>query len=383
MIKPFKAILIVFFLLCIEGVDAQSLNDLEKQKNEVSNRIANAHKLLSKYSRQKSTNLNSIKVLNGQIDDRKRLIDIYKEEITLLKQDITLLNAEINKTESDLLLLRRQYSNLISETYRNKKKYNELSFFFGAESFNEAYRRYVMLKEYNRFRHNQGLLIKQKSNELSESSVLLNSKLKVQNNALDRIQNETTKLESDKRSLGRKTNQLNSKQDELKKELRRQKKALKKLENTIIKMISELSKTKAEPSDFHLSKASLPWPVPNGVIVSKFGEHQHPVLKYVKVNNNGVDIQSSSSNDVKSVFSGVVSRVVPIPGYNKAVLVRHGKYLTVYANLEVVHVNKGQNVTNKSIIGTIYTGNGDNSGVLHFEIWKESVKLNPELWLIK
>jgi len=362
---------------------SQSIEDLEKQKREVTSRISNANNLLVKYSKQKSTNLHSIKLLNRQITDRERLIKIYQEQISMLKTDVNLLDVEINKTENDLVVLKKQYVTLINEAYRNKKRYNELSFFFGAESFNEAYRRYVMLKEYNRFRHNQGILIESKSKELNDKSVLLTSKLKVQNNALIEVEKEKDKLITDRRSLNRNINQLSRKQDNLKRELARQRKALKKLERAIVKMIEELSNTKAEPSDFHLSKGKLPWPVVNGVVVSQFGEHQHPVLKYVKVNNNGVDIQSSHSNEARAVFSGVVSRVVPIPGYNKAVLIRHGQFLTVYANLDMVHVNKGQNVTNKTVIGTIYSGDGDNSGVLHFEIWEESVKLNPESWLAK
>ena len=379
-----RILYIVFGILLIcHGVNSQSISDLEKQKNEVTIRIASANKLLVKYSKQRTTSLNSIKVLNSQIEDRERLISIYHEEIYFLENDIQLLNREIEASEKELVLLKRQYAKLISDTYENKKKYTELSFFFGAESFNEAYRRYVMLKEYNRFRHNQGILIEIKAEQLNESSFLLNSKLKVQNNALKSIEAEKTRLEADKRSMTSNIHVLAQKQDKLKQDLRRQKRALKKLENAIVKMIKELSTTVAEPSGFNLAKGKLPWPVIEGIVVSQFGEHQHPVLKYVKVNNNGVDIQSSISNEAKSVFSGIVTRVVPIPGYNNAVLIRHGKFLTVYANLDAVHVNKGQNVTNKTVIGTIYSGNGDNSGVLHFEIWEESVKLNPEKWLLK
>ncbi len=383
MIYKLRYCLIFCFCFYCLFVSSQTINELERQKKEVSTRITNANKLLVKYSDQKITNLNSIKVLNNQITDRKHLIKLYHDEISVLKEDINLLNIEIENNEKELYTLKSQYAKLISETFVNKKKYNELSFFFGAESFNTAYRRYVMLKEYNRFRHNQGILIEKKSTQLNNSSLLLKSKLKVQSNTLKRIEDETNKLKSDKANLDKNIDDLNQKQDELTKELKRHKKALKKLENAIVKMVEELSNTKVEPSDFHLSKGSLPWPVSKGVVIGKFGQHQHPVLKYVKVDNNGIDIQSSSSSEAKAVFSGIVTRVVSIPGYNKAVLIRHGKYLTVYANLGVVNVNKGQNVTNQTVIGTIYSGAGDNSGVLHFEIWEESVKLNPEVWLRK
>ncbi|MCG8580629.1 MAG: peptidoglycan DD-metalloendopeptidase family protein [Bacteroidales bacterium] len=374
--------IVSLFLLISFQASAQSLEQLENEKKQLNQRIKNANALLVSYSKQKSTSIKNINLLNLQIKDRERLINLYEDEIVLLESDIRSLESEIDDTKESLEQLKIQYAKLISETYNNKKRYNELSFFFGAESFNEAYRRYSMLKEYNRFRHNQGVLIEKKSNDLDNSYELLNTKLKVQNNALNSVRTQHNNYVSDKLAVNRKIQDLKRKESSVKQDIRRQKKALKKLEDAIVKVIAEMSKEKAEPSDFHLAKGQLIWPVNDGIVVSQFGEHQHPVLKYVKVNNNGIDIQSTSDNIAKAVFNGKVSRIVPIPGYNKAVLVRHGRFLTVYANIEEVHVNPGQNVTKNTNIGTIYNGKGENSGVLHFEIWEESVKLNPEHWLL-
>lgn len=381
MVSNKHIILLISFLISFNTGFSQSIKELESEKNAITKRIENSSKLLAKYNSQKSSSIKSIAVLNNQIKDRENLIKIYDEEIRLLEIDINLLNEDIDKNKKELETLKDQYALLINETYKNKKVYNELSFFFGASSFNEAYRRYNMLKEYNRFRHNQGLLIQQKGKELDESALLLSSKLKVQNNALKRVTKERDELKSNIGKVNRNIQDLNKKERQIKRDIAKQKKSLKKLEDTIVKMIAELSKSTVEPTNFHLAKGKLQWPISNGVIVSKFGEHQHPVLKYVKINNNGIDIQSSNSNEAKCVFKGTVSRVVSIPGYNKAVLIRHGQYLTVYANLEKVSVKNGQNVTNNSVIGTIYSGEGENSDVLHFEIWEESVKLNPESWL--
>lgn len=380
-----KSLFVISFLLFLSFVssNAQDIAELESQKDNLSKKINNSTKLLEKYSRQKESNLKRVTVLNQQIVDRERLISLYQSEIDLLKDEITDIKEEIANTEKSLNELKTQYERLIKQTFANKKRYNELSFFFGAESFNEAYRRYSMLKEYNRFRHNQGVLIKEKSTELEESHSLLDAKLKVQNNALNTVNSQYERLVSDQELVSSNIKSLQQKESSLKRDIRQQKKALKKLENTILKLIAELSTKSVDESDFHLAKGKLIWPVNKGVIVSQFGEHQHPVLKYVKVNNNGVDIQSSESLEAKSVFSGKVSRIVPIPGYNKAVLIRHGRFLTVYANLDKVHVNPGENVTKSTVIGTIYNGKGENSGVLHFEIWEESVKLNPVNWLLK
>ncbi|TRX71661.1 murein hydrolase activator EnvC [Carboxylicivirga sp. M1479] len=378
-----RLLLVVLLLNIITGTWSQSLKELESEKEKISKRINYANNLLIKVNKEKKDSYQNVQLLNRQISDRQKLIDVYDEEIILLESDIKELESDIAINKEKLTSLKDQYSLLIVEMYSNKKRYNELSFFFGSSSFNEAYRRYAMLKEYNRFRHNQGVLIQDKSKELEDSYNLLNTKLTVQNNALKGLKKQQQSLLNDKENLNGSIKKLLSKESSLKVQIRKQKRALKKLEETIVKLIAELAKESVEPSDFHLSKGKMSWPVKEGVIISQFGEHKHPVLKYVKVNNNGIDIKTSNDKEAKCVFSGVVSRIVPIPGYNKAVLIRHGRFLTVYANLDVVGVKKGQNVTKNSVIGTIYSGNGENSGVLHFEIWEESVKLNPELWLFK
>jgi murein hydrolase activator len=101
----------------------------------------------------------------------------------------------------------------------------------------------------------------------------------------------------------------------------------------------------------------------------------------VKVKNNVLDVKISSNGTVRSVFDGEVTRVIGIPGYNKAVIIRHGKFLTVYANLDEIRVQSGQVVKQGQPIGTVFSGQGDHSNTLHFEIWNENAKQNPEHWL--
>ena len=136
-------------------------------------------------------------------------------------------------------------------------------------------------------------------------------------------------------------------------------------------------------SNFSKAKGQLVWPVKDGVVTNKFGEHNHAILKGVKVKNNGIDITALKENEVKCVYEGTVSRVIAIPGYNKAVIVRHGKYLTVYANLVDVYVKNGDVIQSNQEIGQIYTDSNEKSGILHFEIWEENKKINPVDWLVK
>jgi murein DD-endopeptidase MepM/ murein hydrolase activator NlpD len=120
----------------------------------------------------------------------------------------------------------------------------------------------------------------------------------------------------------------------------------------------------------------------NYSIVSSFGQQQHQELTYVQTNNNGIDIQTTAGVEARSIFKGVVTRVFVMPGFNNNVIIRHGDYLTVYSNLSNVYVKPGETVASRQIIGKIFTDTEKgNETILHFQLWKERTKLNPEVWI--
>ena len=144
--------------------------------------------------------------------------------------------------------------------------------------------------------------------------------------------------------------------------------------------------TKAEKQlsdNFANNRGRLPYPVAGRhTIVATFGEQQHQELKYVRTSNSGIDIQTSPGADARAVFNGEVTRVFVVPGYNNSVIVRHGNYWTVYSNLSQVYVKAGDRVSTRQAIGRIYSDPEDgNSTILHFQLWKEKTKLNPQPWL--
>lgn len=139
---------------------------------------------------------------------------------------------------------------------------------------------------------------------------------------------------------------------------------------------------RALSGSFAQNKGRLPGPVRGSYrIISDFGVHQHSELKRVQVNNGGIDIAVAAGADATAVFDGVVSSVFVIPGYNTAVMVRHGNYITVYANLSRVYVSAGTRVKTGQSLGRAYTDPATNQTTIHFEIWKERSKQNPRSWL--
>jgi Membrane proteins related to metalloendopeptidases len=134
---------------------------------------------------------------------------------------------------------------------------------------------------------------------------------------------------------------------------------------------------------FIANKGKLPWPTERGMISSSYGKHAHPVSDKIMVTNNGIDISTPANAMARSVFDGVVVSVNKITASNNAVIIRHGEYFTVYSNLDEVYVSRGDRVKTKQNIGRIHTEKSEGKTEIHFELWKEKGRQNPELWLSK
>ena len=140
-------------------------------------------------------------------------------------------------------------------------------------------------------------------------------------------------------------------------------------------------------SDFAANKGRLPYPVNPHTIVRRFGVQPHAVNKNVVTDNAGLDIQASRGAAVKCVFDGEVSAITLPEGYNTVVMIRHGRYVTIYANLGSISVRTGDKVKAGQTIGTVYIDTADNDrSILHFEIRKivtvdNITREDPEKWL--
>ena len=135
---------------------------------------------------------------------------------------------------------------------------------------------------------------------------------------------------------------------------------------------------------FGRNMGRLPWPTSNGFISGHFGIQQHAFLKHVTTNNKGIYIQTPSGSSARAIFEGVVTQRFSIPGSNNAVIIQHGNYRTVYANLTQIFVREGEHVSAKQAIGKIYTDDENgNKTELYFQVWKDKNLQNPENWIAR
>ena len=416
-------LLIVFLMLAIL-VNGQSLDELRKKKQKTNEQIKYTTKLLEEAKKNQTKTLNKFKILNKQIELRTNLITGINSEVGVLADFIDQNAWLVASLNSDLEELKSEYARMIVYAQRNQTNYDKLLFVLSSNSFNQAYKRIMYLRQYTEYRKRQAELI-QWIRDLIQVKV---SRLQLQRaekeTLLQSKKREADQLTKEKTQQGQYLTTLQKKQKEFEKKLREQQQIEAQLSNEIQKIVEEevrkarerarelarakeaakqtgkpTGKPSAKPAEstsyemtpeeklasgqFEQNKRRLPWPVERGVITDHFGIHEHPVLKNIQVKNNGIDISTAQGVRARAVFAGEVSRVFMVTGGNMAVIIRHGKYLTVYSNLVNVQVKSGDKVAIKQTIGTIGTDGDDEKTVLKFQIWKENVKMDPEDWIAR
>jgi septal ring factor EnvC (AmiA/AmiB activator) len=203
-----------------------------------------------------------------------------------------------------------------------------------------------------------------------------------------RIKAENKRIEADNKSKSAAGNSKNTPKAEIKAtkpEIKPIKTEIKAPANNISSASSVSTLTREETlisGNFERNIGRLPWPTANGFISGHFGIQQHAVLKHVTTNNKGVYIQTPAGSTARAVFEGVVTQRFSIPGSNNAIIIQHGNYRTVYANLTQIFVREGEHVSAKQAIGKIYTDDDDgNKTELYFQIWEGKTLQNPERWM--
>ena len=414
-------------LLLAATVSGQSLDELRKKKQKTNEQIKYTSKLLEESKKNQTKTLNKYNILNKQIELRTNLITGINSEVTVLAGFIDQNAWLVASLNTDLEELKKEYARMIVFAQKNQTNYSKLLFVLSSNSFNQAYKRIVYLKQYSEYRKRQAELI-QWIRDLIQVKV---SRLQLQRAEKEMLlqskQQEADKLTKEKKQQGQYLTTLQKKQKEFEKKLKEQQQIEAQLSNAIQKIVEEEirkarerarelarekakeaarqtgktpGKQSAKPTEstsyemtpeeklasgqFEQNRHRLPWPVERGVITDHFGVHEHPVLKNIQVKNNGIDISTAQGVKARAVFAGEVSRVFMVTGGNWAVIIRHGKYLTVYSNLVNVQVKSGDKVAIKQTIGTIGTDTDDESKtVLKFQIWRENEKMDPEGWIAR
>ena len=433
MMKHFFVILIGCLWLAIP-LFAQSnklIRELESKRGALQKQISETESILKDTKKDVGSQLNSLAVLTGQIEERKRYIIAINNDVEAIERELTSLQRQLNGLQKDLKDKKKKYEASVQYLYKNKSIEEKLMFIFSAKNLGQTYRRMRYVREYATYQRLQGEEILKKQEQIRKKKVEREQVKAAKESLLKEREGEKTKLEAqekEKRTLvanlqkkqrglqgeiykkRREANQLNARIDKLiaeeierarkraEEEARREAAARKKAEGkesqtagtgTTVKTNSKpletytMSKADRELSgNFAANRGKLPMPISGAyIITSHYGQYAVEGLRNVKLDNKGIDIQGKPGAQARAIFDGKVAAVFQLNGLFN-VLIRHGNYISVYCNLSSASVKSGDMVKTKQSIGQVFSDGTDNGRtVLHFQLRREKEKLNPEPWL--
>ena len=431
MMKRFFVILISCLWLAVP-LFAQSnklIRELESKRGALQKQIAESESILKDTKKDVGSQLNSLAVLTGQIEERKRYIMAINNDVEAIQRELASLERQLHGLEKDLKDKKKKYEASVQYLYKNKSIEEKLMFIFSAKNLGQTYRRMRYVREYATYQRLQGEEILKKQEQIRKKKAELQQVKAAKENLLQERESEKVKLEEqekEKRTLvtnlqkkqkglqneinkkRREANQLNARIDKLiaeeierarkraQEEARREAAARKKEESKEGKSVATETAAKSKPleaytmskadrelsGNFTANRGKLPMPISGAyIITSRYGQYAVEGLRNVKLDNKGIDIQGKPGAQARAIFDGKVAAVFQLNGLFN-VLIRHGNYISVYCNLSSASVKAGDTVKTKQSIGQVFSDGTDNGRtVLHFQLRREKEKLNPEPWL--
>lgn len=432
--------ILILLGISVSVCSQETVKSLKRKQRQAKQNIEMTNRLLNENKKNQKTTANSITVISRQIEERENLIKALNDEVGILDRDLSNINAEKSQLEEKLQELRKEYAKLLYHYYFHKTKSNAVFYILSSESLTQGFRRLRYVQQYSNYRKEQAQKIQQVTDELGQKETLLSRVKEEKHNTLKGKQVESNKLLKSKESKQKMLTELSQKESDLKVKLEKQQRQVEVLNKKIDDMIAaEIAKQEAQrkakakaeaerkakaaaskkpatsgtaakplapsaPSTpsapvtkpsapasegkslvsggFESNRGRLPWPV-RGIVTGHFGLHPHPVLDHVQVNNKGIYIQTTANSDASAVYDGEVTQVFAIPGNNNAIIVKHGIYRTVYANLTTTYVKVGDKVKARQKLGRVFVDQEADKTELYFMLYKESVLQNPELWLAR
>ena len=400
--KAKKHIIILFILLVpFFGFSQKKSAQLKRQEKALIKKIENTKLLIRQTKATEQFTISELNIINKQINYREKLIRNYAFQVKKMNENISEINRQINSLSNTDKILKEEYRNMLVYAYKNRDPNYKFLYIISAPTFTEAFHRMKYIQHYSDYRKKQVERINSTQIELSIKQQLLKEEMEKKKTLVNSKQKEKNHFLNDKKSQLISLNTLKKNEAVLAKDLKRNNEKRKEIANAVKKAILEEIKLaeKSNKSKFSLTpegiemsknfvsnKGRLYWPVERGEITSSYGKHKHHLVTTATVDNNGIDITTEKNAIVRSVFNGKVTSVLIIPGAGKVVMISHGEYRTVYANLQEAFVKKGDYVKSKQNIGKLLL---KQSGISesHFEIWKinssEMNTVNPSLWLSK
>ena len=396
-----KRILIVYILISLCVVSYAQTNALieqmQKERAAIEQQISESEKLLAGTEGDIATQVANLNTISALLKERKKLLEQTKKDIRSLNAQTLKLETEIKQLQSEYDECSDRYADACRFYQHQQVSFNPITFLFSSSTFKQLTRRMRYIGEYSSSLESLAVEIKEKQDTLKSKKAQIElareEKLILQK---EQQKNEAA-VAAEEKSQRAIVNKLKSKRTALKKEIQSQQKKITELNKEIDRQIQLAIKEQQKETQtggtlkveedikltgsFESNKGKLPIPITGSyLIVGNYGVQNVAGMKDVKINNLGIDIQGTEGSQARVIFNGVVTTVFQQGKGQIGVLVRHGKYISVYCNLSEIAVKKGDELKTGDIIGNIHkSDNGQR--ILHFQLHKETAKLNPTDWL--
>ena len=422
--------LISIVFIGIHSVTAQSLKELEAQKRKAQERLEATQKLLDDTKKSRKGTENELQLITSTIKETNNLIFSINSEIDGLNRDISSLATERNTLSRKLTVAKEEYANMVSKNFVFSRQFSPVLFIFSSKNFSQGMRRARYLLEISLYRRKQVEQIKELNKSVADKEAVLQRYVSQKSQSLQQKEQQHKKLNLRKDEKNRLLSTYNQKEKEYSETIREEQQRQSKLNDLIRQKVAEENKKKAEMAKkaaeekkrqdknkakakttektktsakasekpvitekeykqykedrqltgtFAKNKGGLPMPVESGLIHRRFGRQTNPLTNTIE-NNSGIYIVAPNGADARAVFEGTVFEVMYEPGSGYIVWVMHGSYSTVYAQLSIFYVKKGEKVKARQKIGRIAQKN--NKSELNFYILNENASYeNPENWL--
>lgn len=423
----------LMLFLPLAAQNSKKVKELKQQQSKLKTELQNSKTQLSKTQKRVKSGQQNVDYLGALVNNRLKRIHELEEELNKLEDDITRMQKDITRIDSELRLRRQRLKAAIRNARVQRENHDPLVFIFSAKTVSQMYRRARYAREYVVYQHNlsgqvlqkqaellkaQNRLLEAKSrksaklNEIMEQRKSLNEQQMQEKERVAGLKKKESGLKGKVAEQQKQIAALDRKIEEViayeieqarkkaEEEAQKKKAAAKKTTTTKTKQPASTSKPKTETKPaatqksgswltaadrqlngtFEQNKGRLPVPITGQYMLgNRFGIYNVPGMKNVQLDNKGTDYVGRPGARARAIFDGVVTSVFQFSG-TRNVLVRHGSYISVYCNLSSTIVQKGQKVRARDILGTV-ANDGSGNCTLHFQLRKETTKLNPEAWI--
>lgn len=322
-----------------EELSAEEKARIAEQKRiiaELEEQVKQDEKRLSEIKKDKSTALKRVNSITSQINSRNTLLNRTEKEINSIEKNIENNNKMITLTSQKLAEEREKYAEMVRETYRNHKQNNYITYILASKSFSDVSRRIANIRAVASLRAERMRRIDSLNQQLGEQQLSLSERKHSLDSVQRKAEAQKLKLQSDVKAAKQAMNQLSSKERAALKDKMESEERL----DAAINELRKLTKGNTEGASFSRNTTNLNLPVDGG-----------RVRRY---KGNMAEIIGAKGAIVRSIYDGKVVEVKRNRINGKYdVFVAHGEYITSYANLDDVSVEKGQKVAKNSRLGEV------------------------------